>query len=121
MNISLFVAPFKLLIYLHFVGIRTSEPVGNFLKDYVSQASNMPESKILSALTNDCFAVPFIHLELRREYKEDYLKVGESKVGKSLLDYRIVNKILCCSLEDDYFSEGSEKEDYSWHFKGMLA
>ena len=30
---------------------------------------------------NPSFAVSFMHLKLRREYKEDYMKVGESKVG----------------------------------------
>ena len=32
---------------------------------------------------NDSFAVSFIHLELRRKHKEDFLKVGKSKVLES--------------------------------------
>ena len=52
----------------------------------------MPGSKISNALENDNFAVCVIDLKLRRESKEGYMKVGESKVG---LDYRIVNKIMC--------------------------
>lgn len=30
---------------------------------------------------NPSFAVSFTHLKFRREYKEDYMKMGESKVG----------------------------------------
>lgn len=63
------------------------------------------------------FVVPFVHLELRRESKEDYMKVGESKVG---LDYRIVQKILY-SLECAYASEGSKKRGLLWHFKGVFT
>lgn len=40
----------------------------------------MPGSKISNASENDSFEISFIHLELRREHKEDYKKVGESKV-----------------------------------------
>lgn len=36
-------------------------------------------SKILHALKNDSFIVSFIHLELKREHKEDYMKVKENK------------------------------------------
>ena len=38
-----------------------------------------------------------MHLELRREHKEDYMKVGEIEVG------------FLCSLEGIFTSEGSEK------------
>lgn len=50
----------------------------------LSQADNMPGSKISSDLENDCFAVSFIPMELRREHKEDYIRVGKSKAEKSL-------------------------------------
>lgn len=45
-----------------------------------------------------------MHLELKREHKEDKMKVGESKVY-----YQVISKILS-SLEGGYTSEGSEKE-----------
>ena len=48
-----------------------------------------------------------MHLKLRREHKEDYMKVKESKVKIGL--YRIVNKIMC-SLDGGYA-----------YFKGMLT
>lgn len=49
------------------------------------------------------------------------MKVGENKVEKSLwLDYKVVNEIKC-SLESGYSAEGSEKEDYFRHFKGVLT
>lgn len=50
------------------------------------------------------FAVSFMHLELRRELKEDYMRVGESKVG---FKYRIANKIIC-SLESGHALEGGD-------------
>lgn len=34
-------------------------------------------NKILNVLENDSFAVSIIPLELRRECKKDYMKVGE--------------------------------------------
>ena len=36
----------------------------------------MPGSKILNTLENDDFAVSFVHLELRRNDKKDYMEVG---------------------------------------------
>lgn len=71
----------------------------------------MPGSKISSDLENDCFAVSFIPMELRREHKEDYIRVGKSKAEKSLrLDYiERVNKIMC-SFGGGFASKGSEKE-----------
>ena len=47
-------------------------------------------------------------MELRKEGKEDYGKVGGSKEG---IGYRLVYKIMC-SLEDGYASEGPEKEAF---------
>ena len=41
-------------------------------------------SKISSARENESFVVSLIHLESRRESKEDYRKAGESKVGIGL-------------------------------------
>lgn len=57
----------------------------------------MPGNKLSNAPENDSFVVSFIPLELRREYRKDYMKVGQSRQG---LGYRTVNKITC-------FLEGS--------------
>lgn len=57
----------------------------------------MPGSKLSNAPENDSFVVSFISLELRREYRKDYMKVGQSRQG---LGYRTINKITC-------FLEGS--------------
>lgn len=46
----------------------------------------MPGSQILNGLEKDSCAVSFIHLELRRDYKAGYMKVGESKVSIRLQD-----------------------------------
>ena len=55
--------------------------------------------KISNALEKDSFAV-LTHLELRREYKEDYIMVRESKTGISVrLDYRRVDRLGAPSLE----------------------
>lgn len=76
----------------------------------MSQTNNIVGSKISTSPKNDNFAVLCIHLELRRELKEDYMKVRESKAGKFLLlDYTIVNKIIY-SIEGGYASKGSQKE-----------
>ena len=56
------------------------------------QETNSPEK--------DGFAVFLMHLELRREYKKDYVKVGESKTGIELQD---------------------SEEDYLLALKGRLA
>lgn len=48
------------------------------------QTDDMQGSKTSNAPEHDSFAVPFIHLELKREFKEDHMNVGEGKVGKSL-------------------------------------
>ena len=45
----------------------------------------MLESKIPNMLENS-FAASFMHLKLRRESKEGYMGVGESKVGIGLQD-----------------------------------
>lgn len=66
-------------------------------------------SKILNALKNDSLAVSFVYLKLRRECKQGYVKVGESRWG---WDYRKVNKIMC------FFESGYAFEGYDfWHFK----
>lgn len=52
-------------------------------------------------------------LDKRREWKEDYKEVGESKGG---LGYRIVKKIMC-SFEGGYALEGL----YFWNFKDVLT
>ena len=41
----------------------------------------MLESNISNAPENNTFAVSFMHLELGRECKEDYMEVEESKAG----------------------------------------
>lgn len=43
-------------------------------------------SKISNALENVRFAISSMHLKLRGEFKEDYMKVRESKVGTGLQD-----------------------------------
>ena len=40
----------------------------------------MPGNKISNAPENVSFAASFTHLEFRRECKENYMKVGKSKV-----------------------------------------
>lgn len=44
----------------------------------------MSGSKTSTALENNSFAVSFVHLKSRMEYKEDCMKVGESKVRTGL-------------------------------------
>ena len=46
----------------------------------------MKGSKISIAPESNSFADSFMHLNLRREYKEDYMEVGESKLGIGLQD-----------------------------------
>ena len=53
-----------------------------------------------------------MHFKLRRKHKEDYLKVGESKVG---VGYRIVNTL--CSLECGSLPRGLKKRN----FKSVLT
>lgn len=50
----------------------------------------------------------FYTFRIKEECKEDYMKMGESKVG---LDNRIVKRIMC-SLEGGYASEGSLKKAF---------
>ena len=50
----------------------------------------MKGSKIVNSPENNSFAVSFIHLRLRREPKEDYTEVGESKAGIGLQDRKIM-------------------------------
>lgn len=49
----------------------------------------------------DSFALSFIHSKLRKECKEDYLKVGGSKAGIRLQTVKIM-----CSLEGGHPLEG---------------
>lgn len=74
----------KQLLFLVQCQHRTPKSVGNFYKSFLSPADDKLESKTPNALLNDSFAVVFIHLELRRDPKEDYRNVGESKAGKFL-------------------------------------
>lgn len=56
------------------------------MRFYLGHTDTYREAKFPA---NDSFSVLFIDLELKREFKEDYMNVGESKVGKSLWpDYR---------------------------------
>lgn len=43
-------------------------------------------SKISVAAENNSFAVSFKYLKLRREFIEDFMKMGGSKVGMGLQD-----------------------------------
>lgn len=45
----------------------------------------MPGNKISNASANDSFAVLFTHLELRREFTEDYMKVRKKQDGELLI------------------------------------
>lgn len=55
----------------------------------------------LNCSTKWQFAASFIHLELMREHKKDYVSVGENKAG---FDYKIVK--VMCSLEGNYTFKG---------------
>lgn len=48
----------------------------------------LPGSNISNLLESDSFTVSSVHLDLRRERKEGYMKVAETRQG---LYYRIVN------------------------------
>lgn len=61
-------------------------------------------SKIANAPEN-MFAISFLHLELKREFKEDYAMV-EKKIRQGL-DYKFM-----CFLKGGYAFEGY----YFWHF-----
>lgn len=39
-----------------------------------------------NAPKNNSFAIPYMHLRLRREFKEDYREMEESKAGFRLQD-----------------------------------
>lgn len=63
----------------------TSKSVGNFVRVYLSQNwPQLPGNMISNAQGNESFAVYFTHLKLRREQKEDYVKVGDSEAGTGL-------------------------------------
>ena len=70
-------------------------------------------NKISGAPDKDSFVCFFYPFAIKQECEDEFLKVGESKVGKTLgLDCWVNNKIMC-SLEGGYASERSKKEDYS--------
>ena len=54
------------------------------MRAYLSHTDDLPGSKISNAPENDSFTVPFLHLEFRKQCKEDLKKEGGSKAGKSL-------------------------------------
>lgn len=60
----------------------------------------MPGNKIPNAPESDNFAGSFMHLKLRRGYKEDYMKVEEARQG-------LVNRIIkiLYSLEVKFLSK----------------
>lgn len=85
----------------------------------------IPSSKISRTPENDSFAVSLIHLELRKESVEDYMKVGESKVAIGLQnseqDDRTADRIPC-SLEGwQGFSHGSGEENSSRPFNSAVT
>lgn len=47
----------------------------------------MLESKIANAPENNNFAVYFMHLKLRREFKEDYIKLEEKQSRDWIMGY----------------------------------
>lgn len=63
----------------------TSKPVESFYKSlFEPNRRYLPGSTISNAPENNSFTVSLMHLELRRERKEDEMEVGESKVGIGL-------------------------------------
>ena len=62
-----------------------SKPVENFYKssfEFIwAKLRTLQGSKISNAPEKDSFAISDTHLELGRERREDYMKVGERKVG----------------------------------------
>lgn len=60
-----------------------SKPIENFYKS-LNQTGNMPGSNILNVPENDSFTILYTF-----EMKEDYVNVGESKVGESLWLIRV--------------------------------
>lgn len=57
-----------------------STPVENFSKSlFEPKLTAFPGSKISDAPESKSFAMSFIHLELRRGEKEDYMKLRENK------------------------------------------
>lgn len=68
-------------------------------------------NKISGAPDKDSFVCFFYPFAIKQECEDEFLKVGESKVGKTLgLDCWVNNKIMC-SLEGGL--EGSEEDGYS--------
>lgn len=83
--ISALQALFRPLSSLLHAPVYLFQPMENFCEFiwvYLSQMHNMPGSKISVALEKDSFAVPFIHLELGSEQKEDGREVGASSLGE---------------------------------------
>lgn len=52
-----------------------SKSVANFYKSLFEPHDNIWGSKISNVLENNSLVVSLIHLEFRRELKEDYMKV----------------------------------------------
>ena len=46
----------------------------------------MPGGKVSNASENISFSASFMHLKLRRKFREDYMEVGESKARIGLHD-----------------------------------
>lgn len=61
-----------------------SKTIENFYEFICAKLTTLLGSKIPQAQENDSFAVSCTHLELSRECKKEYMKVGESRTEKSL-------------------------------------
>lgn len=59
---------------------QTVKTCREFLWVYLSKNWQVPGSKISTAPKTNNFAASFMRLKLRREHKDDYLEVGDSKV-----------------------------------------
>lgn len=83
---------------MHFANLRMSKPVEKFHKSLFE-----PGSKISNAPENNSAVVSVIPLELERELKEDYIKVGERKVGvgiQQLTRSCALFRMVSCTLRD---------------------
>lgn len=67
--------------------------------------NNFHESLIEPRLTTLQFAFYFMHLERRRDFKEDYARREKARQG---LDGRVVTQMMC-SREGGYTSKGLER------------
>lgn len=69
------------------VNIKTSKPAENFYENSFQQNGEYTwKQKQKKFFWEGPFAASFLRLELKRRCKEDYVKVGKSKIGIGLQD-----------------------------------